>query len=113
MHNLNYRQLNNFSLMTYEQIEKEFDEQFNNINIAIVTIESTEGTVSQQPAQDRVNSFLKQSFIKYLKDEVERLEKKIEDLKEYSMWNDFVRGQNEELEDQITYITNQIKELEA
>ncbi len=66
-----------------------------------------------EEAEIELKSFLKQSFIKYLKDEVERLEKKIEDLKEYPMWNDFVRGQNEELEDQITHLQAQVKELES
>lgn len=44
--------------MQEKTLEEEFNEKFNNINIAVVTIESTEGTVSQQPAQDRLLSFI-------------------------------------------------------
>ena len=103
--------------MTYEQIEKDYWETFD-INQGTDKINGypvikISDTYSRPATVEDFESFLKQSFIKYLKDEVERLEKKIEDLKEYPMWNDFVRGQNEELEDQITYITNQIKELEV
>lgn len=44
--------------MQEKTLEEEFNEKFNNINIAVVTIESTEGTVSQQPAQDRLLDFI-------------------------------------------------------
>lgn len=84
--------------MTYEQIEKS---ECCDAELRAVCVEC----LHREP--------LKQSFIKYLKDEVERCKARIAELKEYPLWNDFVRGQNEELDYQITHLQAQIKELEV
>lgn len=88
--------------MTFKHTEKEFDEQFPAMDNYL------DGGVKKD-----IKSFLKQSFIKYLQSEVERCKARIAELKEYPLWNDFVRGQNEELEDQITHLQAQIKEIEG
>jgi len=99
--------------MTYEQIEKEFDEYFKG-NILDNKLHCN--TVY-------VKSFLKQSFIKYLQSEVKDAENKIRFIggETYCVFCKLHRaagecncdGWNEAKIDQITHITNQIKELEV
>lgn len=97
--------------MTFNEIEKKFDNAFaSNYLIA------DEKIIDHM--HDRVKSFLKQSFIKYLQSEVERLEKSKKEIlpyKEgetsYSQWL-VAEGYNLAISDQITHITNQLKELE-
>lgn len=92
--------------MTYEQIEKEFEKQF----LYTVVLGSTlnDGNAlrwnvgdGKMPDIDKIKSFLKQSFIKYLQSEVERLEKQ-QDEEWYQV-----------IDDQITHLQAQIKELEV
>lgn len=88
--------------MTYEQIEKEFDD--------------CEHLETGMCDMNVAKSFLKQSFIKYLKDEVERLEKMKHNIG-YKVFSDQIKDEDawiyaEIYSDQITHITNQIRELE-
>lgn len=86
--------------MTYKQIEKEFDE--------------CEHLETGMCDMNVAKSFFRQSFIKYLKDEVYRLKSK-QPTPLYL--HEGYRNSLRELEfnfyeDQITHITNQIRELE-
>lgn len=94
--------------MTYEQIEKSFFEHFERYGVSMDEDEDTFKFESPEPSV--ILSFLKQSFIKYLKDEVERLNL----IKDYYMSSKMDVGIHNVafLIDQITHITNQIKELE-
>ena len=94
--------------MTYKQIEKDFDEQFPAMDNYL------DGGVKKD-----IKSFLKQSFIKYLQSEVERLEKSKKD--EFNPDVDGhipfaktmrITGYNQAISDHITHLQAQIKELE-
>lgn len=90
--------------MTYEQIEKEFDEYFKG-NILDNKLHCN--TVY-------VKSFLKQSFIEYLQSEVERCKGDIRtDILERFWSNEKTQGYNLALERRITHLQAQIKELEV
>ena len=106
--------------MTYEQILKEFDEKIETYDKDGGFIVYVEGYDNQDFDVDLIKSFLKQSFIKYLKDEVERLEKSKKD--EFNPDVDGhipfaktmrITGYNQAISDQITHLQAQIKELEA
>mgnify|MGYP006057505713 CR=1 FL=1 len=113
--------------MTYEQIEKSFLEHFERYGVSMDEDEDTFKFESPEPSV--ILSFLKQSFIKYLQSEVERLEKSKKTLKnnhpelEEAGMNcecskcmmDFGKndGFNQAISDQITHLQAQIKELEA
>lgn len=114
--------------LTYEQIEKEFEELFVKKVMLIDEPDKLAYEEMKYPIEpDAIKSFLKQSFIKYLKDEVERLEKiKIKpftsrtgsDILQMQKYNPVVRtdigvvGFNEAISDQIKNLQAQIKELE-
>lgn len=113
--------------MTYEHIEKDYWETFN-INQSTDKINGypvikISDTYSRPATVEDFESFLKQSFIKYLQSEVERLEnsKKKElpedqymllDRQEREDYNQDVTGYNQAISDQITHLQAQIKELE-
>lgn len=64
--------------MTFNEILKEFDEQFtftDNWGTFVGWYEQNDGTKGYY-TNDKTKSFLKQSFIKYLQSEVEFLDKK-------------------------------------
>lgn len=97
--------------MTYEQIEKEFDENF----AWAIEKKADEEIIDGYKG---IKSFLKQSFIKYLQSEVERLEKELKSFKNGSVCYPsepvkYTEGITDTLEKQITHITNQIRELEG
>lgn len=99
--------------MTFNEIEKEFDELF--VKKVMLIDEPDKLAYEEMKYQvepEAIKSFLKQSFIKYLKNEVEILErKKVNPAQEYE--TTYYTGYNQAISDQITYITNQIKELEV
>ncbi|MFK5282798.1 hypothetical protein ACI3PL_24850, partial [Lacticaseibacillus paracasei] len=67
-----------------------------------------------QVEPERIKSFLKQSFIKYLQGEVERLEKRKEwNRKDKEFVETYINGYEHCLQDQITHLQAQIKELEV
>ena len=101
--------------MTFKHIEKEFDEQFPAMDNYL------DGGVKKD-----IKSFLKQSFIKYLQSEVERLDgTKQGEIIYIECPHAFDCGgcmdktdkdavaYNQSISDQITYLQAQIKELEA
>lgn len=127
--------------MTYEQIEKEFDEKFCSFNLSAderckeclhKTFDGSSVADGCVSADEYIKSFLKQSFIKYLEGEVDRLEesKRViiicsdtsieKDIacrscsEGYSSCDnaqtDFVY--NQAISDQITHLQAQIKELQ-
>ena len=111
--------------MTYEQIEKEFDDEFVFKNKRQDGVVAYEEWLSEYSCEE-VKSFLKQSFIKYLQSEVERLEKTLIRNEEFGfckhcsfhkgdMEHDFGKcaGHDEAISDQITHLKAQIKELEV
>ncbi len=110
--------------MTYEQIEKEFDETFVNtlystqsdvqVNVwKLIDYGNGEHKIGHYYGPDEIKSFLKQSFIKYLQSEVERLENK----KHYGdnpfEICDYYNGHDTAISVQITHLKAQIKELEV
>ena len=100
--------------MIYEQILKEFDDEFEG--------ELWLGTRDYETShRAEIKSFLKQSFIKYLEGEVERLETlevppyPIEDYSNnnlVALRDGAIMGYNQAISDQITHIKQQIKELQ-
>ena len=109
--------------MTYEQIEKEFYET----SFKWVDLEDGNG---RYILESQAKSFLKQSFIKYLKGEVERLKKSKKIGDDFQCYHTDPFGNktptviekrlsgedkayNQAISDQITHITNQIEELEV
>ncbi len=124
-------------MQLYEQIEKSFFEHFERYGVSIEEDEDMFKFESPEPSV--ILSFLKQFFIKYLQDEVERLEKTVQKdpyeleiipeedkgkITDVMLRNgvkmlknqdgkEFRWGYNQAISDQITYITNQIKELEV
>lgn len=100
--------------MTFNEIEKEFEKNLYSINNnGCADIPSAVG-------------YFKQSFIKYLQSEVERLEKTLIRNEEFGfckhcpfhkgdMEHDFEKcaGHDKAISDQITYLQTQIKELEV
>lgn len=89
--------------MTFKQIETEFDEKF-------PTLRYGHNVVFGENYGTLVKSFFKQSFIKYLKDECERLKEKLPNKED--LYDPEIAGRYDEISDQITHITNQIRELE-
>lgn len=91
--------------MTYEQIEKEFDEQFGDFGHLN---ENFKGV----PMPSEVKSFLKQSFIKYLQSEVSYLNTKKNIFKEgtETLAN---LGYSIALDEVSLRLQTQIKELEV
>ena len=105
--------------MTYEQIEKQFDNAFaSNYLIA------DEKIIDHM--HDRIKSFLKKSFIKYLQSQVEHvnamvvnkpnevalLNKELPSTLQTNYYNQAV-GYVDAIEDIVTYLEAQIKELEV
>lgn len=100
--------------MTFKQIEKSFFEHFARYGVSIDEDEDMFKFESPEPSV--ILSFLKQSFIKYLQSEVERLEKSKKEKpsdKAYVYTGIEVDRYNQAISDQITHITNQIKGLEV
>lgn len=91
-------------MQLYEQIERQFDEKM--------------GTGLFSPASEsskkEYKSFLKQSFIKFLESECERLEKSKLELTKDETDNDWFYGfgNNQALSDTISHYQNMIKELQ-
>lgn len=93
--------------MTYEQILKEFDECWYRDDVK-------RGLYEGKIDKEWFKSFLKQSFIKYLQAECERLEQLKLTPKHKGGYEVTVCGiTNQVISDQITHINNQIKELES
>lgn len=119
--------------MTFNEIEKEFDEKFVNtlystqsdvqVNVwKLIDYGNGEHKIGHYYGPDEIKSFLKQSFIKYLQGEVERLEKsKKEEKDTFSTYcecdgecfAECSKSYNQAISDQITYYKTQIKELEV
>ena len=127
--------------MTFNEIEKEIDEELPKMISDLVWCVSDGGykieshrflSYQDEPVQEyeNIKSFLKQSFIKYLKDEVEFIErKKYTTLGTSGEWcksentpNGLAQHFTDEftakwhnciLDDQITHLQAQIKELEV
>ena len=102
--------------MTYEQIEKEFEKQF----LYTVVLGSTlnDGNAlrwnvgdGKMPDIDKIKSFLKQSFIKYLKLDIERWKKV------FDYHNDMSNERHSTMRNvartEIKTLQAQIKELEV
>lgn len=109
--------------MTYKQIENQYWETFD-INQGTDKINGypvikISDTYSRPATVEDFESFLKQSFIKYLKDECERLSKHEKvcldecQLDSTGDCNCGMLAYNQAIDDQITHITNQIRELEV
>lgn len=109
--------------MNYEQIEKEFDEKYPQLLRKRLYEElDLTGKITIECSSE-VKSFLKQSFIKYLQEQVKEAENKIRFIggETYCVFCKQHRaagecncdGWNEAKIDQITHITNQIKGLEV
>lgn len=97
--------------MTYEQFKKEFDEKFKGLFIALSLWAGSKEYIKEP--EEEMKSFLKQSFIKYLQSEVERLEGEMfADPAEAGQFAMHSSGYNQALEDQITNLQAQIKELQ-
>lgn len=97
--------------MTFKKIEKEFDE---NINL-YPQLKFEMDRIRMAGGVD-FKSFLKQSFIKYLQSEVERLEKSKKEKpsdKAYVYTGIEVDRYNQAISDQITHLQAQVKELES
>ena len=93
-------------MTTYEQIEKEFDEEFvRDTGLMRVTPYSS----SELPMADAIKSFLKQSFMKYLQGEVERLEKSKENFIHSNL--SYELGYRLAISDQITNLQAQINSI--
>ena len=106
--------------MTYEHIEREYWETFEinqgNDKIKGYPVINISDSYSRPATVEDFESFLKQSFIKYLQGEVERLEKQKYNNQEYKEGvpaSHYMEGYDKAISDQITHFTNQIKELEA
>ncbi len=116
--------------MTYKQIENQYWETFD-INQGTDKINGypvikISDTYSRPATVEDFESFLKQSFIKYLKDEVEetkamiahtpdevaKLNQHLPSTLQRATYSEAV-GYCKAISDQITHITNQIKELEV
>lgn len=107
--------------MTFKQIEKSFFEHFARYGVSIDEDEDMFKFESPEPSV--IISFLKQSFIKYLQEQVKEAENKIRFIggETYCVFCKQHRaagecncdGWNEAKIDQITHITNQIKGLEV
>lgn len=107
--------------MTFKQIEKSFFEHFARYGVSIDEDEDMFKFESPEPSV--ILSFLKQSFIKYLQEQVKEAENKIRFIggETYCVFCKQHRaagecncdGWNEAKIDQITHITNQIKGLEV
>lgn len=110
--------------MTYEQIEESFDEKFlcDCENPNRECYQDDDCTVREMRGD--LKSFLKQSFIKYLQSEVERLEKTLIRNEEFGfckhcpfhkgdMEHDFGKcaGHDQAISDTISHHQNMIKEL--
>ena len=104
--------------MTYEQIEREFDELF--VKKVMLIDEPDKLAYEEMKYQvepEAIKSFLKQSFIKYLQSQVEEYEKDISyelaakpsgEAEEIAEWYKV-----KYIKDKITHLQAQIKELEA
>lgn len=113
--------------MTYEQILKEFDEKFRFQTRGMMDIRA--GSKIEQWKEtsfvglpEDIKSFLKQSFIKYLQSEVERLENMKQQPK-YGYYHEdriaanwekvTIKVHNQAISDQIDHINQQLKELDT
>lgn len=104
-------------MQLYEQIEKSFLEHFERYGVSMDEDEDTFKFESPEPSV--ILSFLKQSFIKFLEDECERLKTQFQD--EHPV--DCIDGEtpvetygyeethNQALSDTISHYQNMIKEL--
>lgn len=120
-------------MQLYEQIEKQFDERFfeeiksdmDSIHFEYCTSEHDCEKFTSLRANEKCNeikSFLKQSFIKFLESECERLTDKIKFYEEMmgkaknknrlAAWSDF-SSKKQALSDTISHYQNMIKELQA
>lgn len=115
--------------MTFNEILKEFDEQFtftDNWGTFVGWYEQNDGTKGYY-TNDKTKSFLKQSFIRYLQGEVEIMCKRQKNFERKAILlqkkNNRTARENmlftrwtshaSELGHQVTRINNQIKELEG
>ncbi len=95
------------------KIEKEFDAVYSGITYPFDSKENQ----AVEAERKVFKSFLKQSFIKYLQSECERLEEVLQ--KEYPgthinyAEDNFYAGGAQAISDQITHLQAQIKELEG
>jgi len=106
--------------MTFNKIEKEFDDNIrgvDNEDIGIIRtkVEYKSGYLdAKNDIRIKAPSFLKQSFIEYLQSEVERCKGDIRtDILERFWSNEKTQGYNLALERRITHLQAQIKELEV
>ena len=114
--------------MTFNEIEKEFDEYCLSASHTLgESLASVQVYNHRKSDALMLKSFLKQSFIKYLQNEVRILESKIETIglgvgdkimrrintHPLLVSEDIYTGYEIATSDQITHITNQIKELEV
>lgn len=108
--------------MTFNEIEKEFEELF--VKKVMLIDEPDKLAYEEMKYQvepEAIKSFLKQSFIKYLKDEVERLEKiklftptcGYESEEEKGFQKGIQAQEKLFISDQITHLQAQLKELES
>lgn len=104
--------------MNYKEIQDNFKTQRTKIFTKMFNNVSPLGIYPTTIAYNELDNLLKQSFIKYLQKECESLEKKID-------WNNdsraiferpeeksYINGYEHCLQDQITHLQAQIKELE-
>lgn len=96
-------------MQLYEQIEKEFDEKINTYDKDGGFIVYVDGYDNQDFDTDLIKSFLKQSFIKFLEGECERLEKRRNAL--LILRSMEATWKAEEISDTISHYQNMIKEL--
>lgn len=100
--------------MTYEQIEKEFDELFEEETWISKHLDVNDLATTRE-ARHKFQSFLKQSFIKYLQGQIEYNKEKAQTFcGEYNNEKG-IRAMCylEFLQDQITQLQAQIKELDT
>ena len=112
--------------MTYEQIEKEFDETFVNtlystqsdvqVNVwKLIDYGNGEHKIGHYYGPDEIKSFLKQSFIKYLQGEVKIIKEMEEDfsVNRHQVSGEVKKTQMLSKEKIIERLQAQIKELEV
>lgn len=103
--------------MTFNEIEKEFDEYCLSASHTLgESLASVQVYNHRKSDALMLKSFLKQSFIKYLQSEVERLEKSKKEKpsdKAYVYTGIEVDRYNQAISGQITHLQAQVKELES
>lgn len=104
--------------MTYEQIEKEFDEKFTYLGRN--QVDQQEILFKLYVTPDDIKSFLRQSFIKYLEGEVGWLKTQYQDERPVDCLDGvtpvetygYEETYNQAIKNQITHYKAQIKELQ-